>query len=220
MNKYLGQISRQMWIAAAVGFVIELIIGLPVLGWGPLRVQYYNAGISNLRPDLQSDYLAMAIQSYARNPNPLLANQRWTELGTDAPTVLGVLQTNPQGYGLKPEDIAGFAAAVKASPAQTGETQAASTPSGGTTTLLIVMCLLTLVVAGLFVYLFLFRNRQPALARAKVSGGGAPVSGGGAVPAPVTYPEGQEQPIAQYLTTYALGNDLYDDSFSIDFCFW
>ena len=75
------------------------------------------------------------------------------------------------------------------------------------------MCVLTLVIGGLLAYLFLFRNRRPSIANNR-----SPISNVGRVAIDTAaYAEGgQEPPIVQYLTTYNLGNDLYDDSFSID----
>jgi hypothetical protein len=78
---------------------------------------------------------------------------------------------------------------------------------------LVIMCLLTLVIGGLLAYMFVFRNRRPAIASNRPA---AEAAGRGMVEPAMTYPEGQEPPIVQYLTTYTLGNDLYDDSFSID----
>ncbi len=82
------------------------------------------------------------------------------------------------------------------------------------TAVLVVMCLLTLVIGGILAYMFVFRNRRPAVALSRPAAETAAARA--AAEQPVAYAEGQEPPIVQYLTTYNLGNDLYDDSFSID----
>jgi hypothetical protein len=209
MDKYLGQISKQMWIAAGVGLLVGLILGV-LYGWVINPIEWEDAPVSLLRADLQQDYLAMAIQSHARNPNPALAQQRWAELGENAAGVLGTVQQNAPVYGLNADEINAFAAVVQAVPGQPGATPPAQ--QGPSLLLLAGACLLTLALAGAVVYLLLFRNRAPALAR----GTKAAATAGGVPQQVMSYPEGQEPPIAQYLTTYTLGNDLYDDSFSID----
>jgi hypothetical protein len=211
MDKIRGQISQPVMITGAIGFVLGLIIGLVVLGWGLWPVQWTNAAVSNLRQDLQQDYLAMTIQSFARSGDAVQAQRRWAEFGEQAPAVYAQIKQAPPAE-ITTDDLSRFEAAM-AIPVGAEEPAA----SGGGLFdnalfgVLVGMCLLTLLIGGLLFYLFVFRNRQPALAANRGSGA-APVR----VSEPVAYAEGQEPPIAQYLTTYNLGNDLYDDSFSID----
>lgn len=209
MDRIRGQISQPVLIAAAVSFVLGLIIGLVVLGWGIWPVQWTDAAVSNLRQDLQADYLAMSIQSFARSGDTVEAQRRWTELGEGGPALLAQMRVMPPA-GLTAEDVARFEALVGLG--GVGLPPAAEPEPAGNplTPVLIGMCLLTLLIGALLAYLFLFRNRQPALAVNR---------GSGAAPTRVVDQAaytGQEPPIAQYLTTYNLGNDLYDDSFSID----
>lgn len=222
MNKYLGQITRPVWIAAAIGFVVGLFIGLVVLGWNLWPVTYYDAAPANLRADAQRDYLAMAIQSYARTPDTGKAIDRWKDLGSSASSTLAEIQRTPQIYNVRPEDVSAFAAVVNAAPAP-GATPTTTTPASNLTGLLAVMCLLTLVVAGILVYLFLFRGRggAPSLGRLKTAGAATAAGGqaGTVSSAPAAAPVSgstAEQPLTKYLTTYNIGTDLYDDSFSID----
>ncbi len=208
MDKYLGQISRQMWIAGGVGVVVGLIIGL-LIGYVFWPVEYTDAAARHLRVDLQQDYLALTIQNYTRTQNPALAQKGWAELGEKGPEVLAAVQANAAAYGLSQEEIAAFSGLVGAVP---GATPTPEAPARGPSLLVVgVVCLVALALLGALLYLLLFRNRQPALARSAKVGGAAV-----APQAAPTYPEGQEPPIAQYLTTYTIGNDLYDDSFSID----
>jgi hypothetical protein len=79
--------------------------------------------------------------------------------------------------------------------------------------LLGVLCLLLLVIGGALAYILLIRNRQvkgeptPAMQAQELT----------KVAERTSYPaQGQEPPIAQFMTTYMAGDDLYDDSFSID----
>lgn len=80
-----------------------------------------------------------------------------------------------------------------------------------------VLCVLTLIVGAVLVYIFVFRNKSKGKSDAKGSALmqqeheaslGAEKTNFAA--------QGQETPIAQFMSTYMLGDDLYDDSFSVD----
>lgn len=240
-------------IAAVLGFLIGLIIGLPILGWGIWPVQWTDAAPQHLREDLKEDYLRMAIQSYALQPDPIKAVARWKELGDDAPAILEKLRTDPS---LPQNDVIKFSVIVQqpevalteqaglqptregqpvptGAPVGTPAPTQVGTPAGGlilpTTKppeetqeggglpvyliLLGVFCLLMVIIAGALVYLLVLRKRKPAgipslaAREAEVSRQAQRTD---------YEAEGQEPPVAQFMTTYMLGDDLYDDSFSID----
>ena len=93
-------------------------------------------------------------------------------------------------------------------------TPAAAKPSGiSPIVLLVVFCVLALVIGGALVYVLLLRKRVNK---------GAPTAATQAqelnrnVPKTDFSAEGQAPPVAQFMTTYMQGDDLYDDSFSID----
>ena len=80
-----------------------------------------------------------------------------------------------------------------------------------------VLCVLTLIVGGVLLYIFVFRNKSKGKGDAKGStlmhqeheaSKGAEKTD--------FIAQGQETPIAQFMSTYMLGDDLYDDSFSVD----
>lgn len=218
MDRIRGQITQPLLIAAGIAFLLGLIIGLVVLGWGIWPVQWTDAAPSHLAEAYQRDYLTMAVESFARTQNTADAVRRWNALGENGPTILGQIQAAPPP-GVAPQEISNFQAAVQAVPGgQPGANEGTGEagPTGQFTALLVGMCILTLLIGGLLAYLFVFRNRQPAFAGASRSTGGTGTPRGSVAAEPVTYPAGQAPPIAQYLTTYSLGNDLYDDSFSID----
>jgi hypothetical protein len=228
MERIRGQFSKQALIPAGAALVLGLLLGL-FFAWVVWPVSWTDAPVSSLRADLQRDYLAMAVQSYQVAPDQQVAQQRWNEMGDNKLDLLNQLQVNPAAP-VSPDAVNSFAAAVGAGglpPVAGGEVQptdpfAATTvpggdeKAGGSNLLNIIlgaMCVLTLGIAGLLAYLFFFKNRRPG-----IGGGAARTNSESSAPmaeAPV-YAEGQEPPIVQYLTTYNLGNDLYDDSFSID----
>jgi hypothetical protein len=234
MKKYLDLVLdslKKPLVTAILGLVIGLLIGLPVLGWWLLPVKWKDAGIKDIRKDLQQEYLKMVIESYAYDQNPELALLRWQEMGDLGGQVLSEIQTDPT---LKPEDIANFSLLAQqpyTSPSGVQPTQSSvqtQVPGGVTqpTTqptatksalspvlLLGILCLFMLLVGGALLYVLVLRKRP--------SGGSLlkPVrQQTGAVDSEkqMMAQEGPETPIAQFMSTYQLGDDLYDDSFSID----
>ena len=216
MDKIREQLKNP-WVAGGVGFVVGLIIGLVVLGWGLFPVKWVNASAQNLRSDLKVEYMRLVVESYAKNPDPVVAQTRFKEFGTEAPQLLSQVAADPQK--LSPSVITAFGDAVNAkvqtTPGATQQATSQPTKSGGSNNivLLAVLCVLLLVVGGGAAYLFVFRNR-------KQTGEATPAQQAQAAThaaTPTTYAaEGQPTPIAQFMTTYMSGDDLYDDSFSID----
>jgi hypothetical protein len=218
MDRIREQVRRPL-VAAALGFVLGLIIGLPILGWGLWPVQYYDASAEHLREDLQHDWLRMTIDSYARNQNSDLAMQRWEELGPERLEILAEVIADPS---VEPEAAAMFANLVQAQPEQPeaqatpvlpDEEVAAPAAEGNPLTWLVVLCLLLVVVGGALAYVLLLRKRPGGISFSMARQSQEPRQ---AVQRTNFATEGQEAPVAQFMTTYVLGDDLYDDSFSID----
>jgi len=218
-------------VAAGLGFILGLLIGLPVLGWGVFPVNWTDAAPVHLRQDLKTDYLRMAILAYSVDQDPQLALQRWQELGPDAQTILDSLATDPK---LAAKDIVAFRGLVLAGQALPANTTPQPTqagqeglpplptvqPSGDKTSaagsgltkwivLLGVFCLLTLIIGGALFYILVIRKRKTSSEAVKGQSFAKQAD-------QEYYEEGQSPPIAQFMTTYMLGDDLYDDSFSID----
>ncbi len=226
----IRELLKNPYGSAAVAFVIGALFGLIVLGWGIFPVNWVDASPQNLRSDLQQEYLKMAIQSFAANNDIQAAQEHWSQLGPGAANLV----TQIQDSGTIPENqIQGFLVAVNspivAVPTTAANTQApggtalsaSATPypaAAGTTNLLIpllLLCLLLLVIVGALAYVFLVRGRRPAT-KAPVS----PVMQAQEITRQAEKTnfatKGQEAPVAQFMTTYMAGDDLYDDSFSID----
>ena len=243
MERIREQLKNPLATALA-GLVVGLIIGLPLLGWWLWPVQWYDAAPMHLSQYYQQEYLCMTIDSYAQNNNMALALRRYQALGDKGMDILSGLDatacsssngTALQAFRVLVGQSAGSSstANVSQTPVQptiaNSSTAAGATPiapivtptptseSSGSPLMIILIILLALTVAvGIAAYyLFVVRNRQ---------GVGRMVSS----PRPdeemapmeeeqTDYAaQGQESPIAQFMTTYMLGDDLYDDSFSID----
>ena len=229
LNLSALQEPRNLAIAA---FLAGLVIGLVVLGWWLLPVQWENASAQELRADLQVDYMRMAIDSYNLREDQALANQRLAGLGDAAPDALATVAAAPGDQSL--ETIArfqeqlgvsgGIAQPTSETGAQpTGEglpTLVAEEPSGdtpaslfSTRTLLLIMCSVTGMLGAALAVLYVVRRRQdsderPAVLRAQEFNREAKGTDYGTA--------SDSPPLSQWMTTYLIGDDLFDDSFSID----
>jgi hypothetical protein len=193
-----------------LGVILGLILGL-IIGWGLWPVTYTETTPELLRADLQEDYLRMAMESFSRTGDQQTALRRWNDLGPAASPTLQRLQPS-----VDPTLFQQFAAAVQAPVVPGGPIQGTPTApadGGGLSTWVILVSLLVLVAvgAGTLYLMRLFR---------KSSGAVTPVMQGTEISRHVEKTDfqslGLAQPITQTMTTYVLGDDLYDESFSID----
>lgn len=194
-------------------FIVGLVLGL-FIGWG--TKEFENATPYYLRSDLREDYMRMAIDSFSINKSAALAADRWLGLGSTAQVAYEAVQNNP-GYLPSPL-VQEFGQAVTDEINARGGQAAVETPSGSNSlmrTALIgvgVILLLGVFAAG-GMYLFrLFGKRGSgevtvAMQAAEISRSAAKTN---------FEDMGLAPPITQTMTTYVLGDDLYDESFSID----
>ncbi len=205
-------IIKRPIVSAALGFIVGLFIGLVVLGWGLTPVQWTNADPSSLRPDLQDDYLRMTIDSYIRNPVNDLAIQRYEALGADGPAVLKRIQpTYPDQNAFQT-----FSSVVNAATSATPVPGGGGSAGGGSTATGILIIVAAVVVFGILGFA-IFRYLIPLFRRTAAD---TPATRAREITSQAEMTDysalGQEQPISQFMTTYVLGDDLFDDSFSID----
>ncbi len=207
-------------VVAGVAFVLGVFIGLVVLGWWLWPVKWTDAAPAHLRVDYQVDYLRMAVDSFTVNPDENLARQRYQALGDKAPQVLDMLRQDP-GY-LNPAQLEHFAALVT-SPAGTPQPGAAATPAASSSSkgrlgilgvlLILIGLFVLLAVAGALVFVLrrrMTKSRGPATPmewEKQIAGDLEPTD---------FVAEGREPPLAQFNSTYVQGDDLFDESFSVD----
>jgi hypothetical protein len=241
MEKIREMMSKPLF-SGGIGLFVGLILGLIVLGWGLFPLQWTDAAPDQLHPGYKKEFLQMSIDSFVRNQDKDLAHQRWIQLGPGAKDILDSLTTdllnNPTAAPgqITTDDISAFSSAVGSAVSlpttsaiataiptnQTGlplittptTSSQGQNPMGTLTFVLVGMCLLTLAIGGALVYLLVFRNRRKSTeavdTQPKTGTDVAPTTGTASVA------QTQEQPVAQFMTTYQSGDDLYDDSFSID----
>ena len=206
MDAIREQLEKPL-VAGVVGLVVGIVFGLVVLGWWLFPVQWTNASPADLREDARVDYTRMAVDSYTLNVNAELAKNRWNELGDKGQDALAVVQASPGEQ--RPEDIQAFSDIVEV---QAPEEMPVEEEGGSNLTLLLVMCLVTVVLAGALAAYFLPFFRMTTTS--------SPAAQAQEVTKQMERTDyaalGEETPMSQFMTTYMLGDDLFDDSFSID----
>jgi len=212
MDAIREQINKPI-IVGVVGLIIGILLGI-LYGYVLNPIDWVDAPVDLLREDLKEDYLRMAIDSYQLRDDAGEAQQRWQNVGSGAADVLAIVNESPdpQGTGA----IQSFSVVVEAFPAEVAVSEESADTEeegdGSNITLLLVMCLVTIVLGGaLAVYFLFFRERPRTLSPAAEA---------------LEYTKEMEQtdfsardygpPMSQFMTTYLLGDDLFDDSFSVD----
>jgi len=210
-------------IIGILAFVIGLLIGWMVIGWLIAPVQWTNASPKELHPGYQDIWLTMAIQTYQATHDQQAAKLDYQYLGNAGPATLSRLIAKPP-LNLDPAAITEFSQVVSANvTVPTAKPGATPTAAGGTTgksnltTLLVVMCGVVLVVAGAIVAYFVLQGRRRGAGvttTPQVVSSTEPVSTVEWTNVPAASAE--QAPMAQFMASYKAGDDLFDDSFSID----
>lgn len=215
MSSLPGLFKKPILLALLVG-LLGVIIGIP-LGWATVRV--VNTTPAVMRSDLQEDYLRMAIDSFRVNRDPNLAVRRWDDLGAAAAPLFVRIQKDPQG--IDPVVIIAYGQVIQAvkgsNPANTVAvpTTSAGGPSGTT---VLLGAVLVLLLVGAAVAFFVLRRLLVSRSSGEATPGMQALEINREAAKNKTNFEslGVAPPITQNMTTYVLGDDLYDEAFSID----
>jgi hypothetical protein len=205
--KNLLQNTRAVLI---VGVVLGLALGL-IIGWGIWPVTYTDTTPELLRADLQEDYLRMTVDSFARTGDLDAAVRRYDALGKAAGPTLTRLQANPGN--VDPNGLQQYVNVIQAAKGPISATPAAPASSSLGTAVIwgsLVIVIILVAVGALYLQRLLRKGSTTV----------TPVMQGTEISRQVAKTDfqslGLAQPITQTMTTYVLGDDLYDESFSID----
>ncbi len=206
-------------IFSIVAFLLGLVIGLVVLGWGLFPVEYTGAGPQDLLPNLQDNYLRSVADLYAFDGNqgrvqealsiwpqsPLTLCRMADESADPAERsrLTAIAQVVNNGAGCDPAALAAISDAEDA----------------GNSNNLLLICALGLLLLGLLAAIYALWQRQTIdempKARRTISademGEAPPALEGGEIDPGVS-----TTPVARFRTSYKRGHDTYDDSFSIE----
>ena len=227
----LFDIFKKPLVAGITGGILGLFFGLVVLGWNLWPVTWTNADPAALSPDHKAEYLRMAADSFALNQNTDLAKSRIEYIGAaQAAQILDPMVNNPGSANpagvMKLRDGAramaeaqGQAVPTQAPSDTNGE--AATTPSIFSNPIVLAgagILALAVMVGGVYIiWSRLFRGRRPASPEEYSAARQAQEINKVAAEAKTDFTKlGLQEPTSRTMTTYVLGDDLYDESFSID----
>jgi hypothetical protein len=236
MNNTVQQVTdlakARPLLIAGLALLFGFLLGWFGMGWGLWPVEFVDANVAQLRSDHKRDYVRLVASEYALTGDLDRAEARIAALGDDAPVVIS--DTVGSSAGEEAFRVLQLQQILEVSGRLPG---AGETPGAGEESLLqryqlpLLLCSLAVVLilaaAGGFVLW-----SSGAFGRGPRGGGVrvAPAAAsrvGSTRAASATLPRGEPPtagaasptggpPVAQFMTTYVLGDDLYDDSFSID----
>lgn len=225
----MDMLNKNPLLSSLVALFVGLFIGLVVLGWGLMPVTYENGLPYGLRNDYKKHYVSAVVNAYAADKDAKAVEDRLGGGGGLTPqeraAVLKELKSEVKANDKQIGHINQFATDFKLDLDNPG-----ATAGGGGGSLLgslmgLLGVLFLLAAVGVLGYFFIQRRGH---AEAKpLSRGFTPSSISGT---PVTAPqrdetsgttgvietEGQEAVLGHFVTTYKLGDDGYDTSFSIE----
>ncbi len=208
----LSEVIKKPVVLAAGGVIIGLFLGL-LFGWVIMPVAWVDAPVNLLRQDLQEDYLRMSIDSYRVNNDEALAHKRYDDLGENGPALLAAITANPGKIDQNFLILYGQMISKNQTALPNSEQPDTSSSNLGVSAAVIIGALVAIggVVGAAF---FVVRKSAQRGVRSTAP---KQVQEYDDIPEEETYiAQSDAPPIAHYVTTYVLGDDLFDDSFSID----
>ena len=218
----LRNITERKAAVLILGIVLGIVIGV-LYAWIIQPVQWVDGTPADLRQDLRVEYLRMVVDSYASNLDADLALERYGNLGEFGTETLDSVGETPAE--VDPSAIQKFQALLaveEPTSVEAGEETEAASSSGSTASSLILpVCGATLGLGALLAVALLIRRRMEGRGEefedVFTPSGGLPdevfeAAQSADIPADLS----SEQALATFRTTFTIGDDLYDDSFSIE----
>ncbi len=218
----IRNITERKIAVLVIGVVLGILIGV-LYAWVVQPVEWVNGTPADLRQDLRVDYLRMTIDSYASNLDADLALERFEALGEFGTETLDLVGETPAE--VDPSAIQKFQALLAVEePLEGSEGEPDQSTSSSTASRLILpVCGATLGLGALLALALFLRRR---LEGRGTDEGFEEIFEPAEVETPVETQEPFEakaqpemasgQALATFRTTFTIGDDLYDDSFSIE----
>ncbi|MBN1267760.1 MAG: hypothetical protein JXA25_19875 [Anaerolineales bacterium] len=232
MDSIKALLKRMPWIPAVAALITGIVFGL-LIGWVIAPVEYVDATPAFLRQDLRDDYLRMAIDSYSVNKDVELAVQRYEALSDYARETLSNVSSNPQLVSVTAiqnfravveifqtsESSGGTAEGEQAS----GDSAAGVEPTDGQfqkiAGIIPYVCGATALIGLMLAVVLIIRARRGKGEKEEEYFDDEfdhPFEAEDLNARLNSKPSMLREPLAEFRTIYTLGDDLYDDSFSIE----
>jgi hypothetical protein len=230
MNR-LTPLTQSRWFLPLLAFLLGLVLGLVVLGWYVFPVEWTNAAPRDLQAAWKETYVSMVADSFSISNEAAVAKQRLAgfdskELGDILGKLISARQRENKNLEVARLQALAQATGIRVTlPAGAGGTPvpgATPTPGGAIESTSFLSGLLP--IAGIFVLVVAlialgllaftrFRGRLtlPSFGRGEAGGAAAGPSTPTAGVAPTRAPG-----LGHHVATYALGQDNYDTSFSLE----
>jgi hypothetical protein len=214
MNK-IRELLNNPLVTGIAGLLVGALFGLVILGWWLWPVKWTDATPAELSSEWQEQYLRLTIQAFGSSGDASLAQKNFEALGAAGPELLQKISQSPQN--LSSDLIASFSSLVAAgaAPSPTQEPKPTSGSSRLIPYLIGGICLVVVIIIALAAALLL-RGRYVRSGSAEATPAQMAMEARRQTGMTDYVAEGSEPPVAQFMASYKIGDDLFDDSFSID----
>jgi hypothetical protein len=197
-------------IAGLLSLVAGISIGL-IYGYVINPIEWVDVPLELSREDIQEEYLRMAIDSYKLYRDQAKAYERWQELGEAGPDILTKVSVSPGPQGVEAINAFKNAVILDLLPERANCEGCAVETSNN---LCVFLWLGTIVFVGVLGIYFYFRTQDQAPRRAFIRAAQTKVKEPEEVQPFIT--DDSTPPLVHTMTTYVLGDDLFDESYSIE----
>ena len=211
---------RKLIIGAVVGLIVGLLLGM-VLFWGLFPVEWENARSYDLAPEERAVYLALVADSFELDKDRVRAEQYlkdWNSEEKEAAVADALDVYTESGQADKVQAVTDMAMALRipVTASATPPPPELESPTGNLWStfrvpcLVFVLALLVLVLAliGIRAYLKRRDTASPPVAEREYTAS--------TVARTEAMTGGDDAPLGHFVTTYQLGEDTYDESFTIE----
>lgn len=232
--------KQRPFLVAGVALAFGFFVGWFLMGWVVWPITYVDGAPAQLRADYQHDYVRLVAAEYALNPNLDRAAGRINELGENAPAIMAAALAGSQGEEAlrvgQLQQVLQISGLLEPAPDPANPDTAEPSLWDQYRILILGCTLVILILIAALAAWYVWSTGMLTRGRAAAAGGTAAptrvrpsaAATRAAQPPKTDYssaattmvgatatPTGGP-PVAQFMTTYVLGDDLYDDSFSID----
>ncbi|MBM4429294.1 MAG: hypothetical protein FJ026_02975 [Chloroflexi bacterium] len=225
-NDIVRSIRKKITTEVAIAFVLGLVLGLFVLGWWLWPVKWTNADLSDLRASHKENHMQLIADSYALTGNSELARARLQQLkapgekDTDLSTALAALVRSRLDAGKADEAmrVQGLLSAASLPPVPTPQPATGQPTAAARSPLLrIVGIVFFLLLLGAGVALLLGQlQKRPAVRRRSPTAAEPSFEPILEAEREVTASPVSEGFVGHFETTYSVGDEGYDASYSLE----